>query len=333
MIDRQDLLKLLLMVFLTPLLGGYGYVLIEDWSFFDGLFMAVITLSTIGYGETHDLSTLGRAYTIVLILVGCGLLAYAFSTLTAYTVGGDLTNSLRRFKMNNVIRKLRNHFLICGDGDTGRYVIEEMQKTHRQFVVVEKDQAKVALLREQNILHVEGDATIDAVLLTAGIEHAHGLISALHTDADNLFVVLTAKGLNPNLRIVSKGVEVENQLKIRRVGADSVVMSNHIGGMRMVSEMIRPGVVSFLDTMLRDKDRTVRVEEIPILPGSKAENQTIEAIGILTQEDFSVVALSRPNQSNRFNPPPSWRLLDGDRIIVMGLSQAIEEFKTKIAPD
>jgi voltage-gated potassium channel len=321
----KSLLIALLMVTAVTLLGATGYVLIEDWSFFDGLYMTVITIASVGYGETHELSHNGRIYTIFLILCGTGVMVYGFSALTAFIVEGDLTDVLKGMKMKKTIDRLSGHYLVCGDSSTGKYVIEEMRKTHRPFVVVEKDPAKIAELARQELLYIEGDATSEAVLREAGIERACGLIATLHSDADNLFVALTAKGLNPDLRVIAKAVDEESRGKLMRVGADGVVMPNAIGGMRMVSEMVRPGVVTFLDVMLRDKDRAIRVEEISIQAGSAVAGKTLGETGILAAEGASVVALVRPDQPYRFNPSAELRLETGDTLIIMGMAPVIAE--------
>lgn len=313
--------------------GAIGYQLIEGWSFFDGLYMTVITVASVGYGETHPLSDAGRIFTMFLILTGSGILLYSISMITAIFVEGELTDILKRMKMDKTIERLREHYIVCGDSLTGQYVIEELLKTKKPIVVIETDKNKIASLKERNILCIEGDATTDAVLQAAGIEHASGLFSLLHTDAENLFVVLTAKGLNPNLRIVSKAVDEESRQKLIKVGADRVIMPNVIGGLRMVSEMIRPSVVSFLDLMLRAKDKTIRIEEIGIATGSPYAGKSIEETGILTLPDVTVVALViREGESYQFNPPNDTPIHEGTVIIVVGLVDAINGIRMHCRP-
>jgi len=320
-----DLLLLLLAVLVS---GAVGYQLIEDWSFFDGLYMTVITVASVGYGETHPLSDNGRIFTMALILFGSGILIYSISMLTALIVEGELTDVLKRMKMNKEIDRLREHYIVCGDSQTGRYTIEELLKTKKPFVVIETDKSKIAILIERGILCIEGDATADAVLQAAGIARAGGLFSNLPTDAENLFVVLTAKGLNPGLRVVSKAVDEESRQKLIKVGADRVVLPNAIGGLRMVSEMIRPSVVTFLDLMLRSKDKTIRVEEINLAAGSPYVGKTLGETGILTMPDVTVVALViRTGEAYRFNPPPATPLHEGMVIIVIGAVEAIEQIR------
>ncbi|MBS4096226.1 MAG: potassium channel protein [Sulfuricella sp.] len=313
--------------------GATGYQLIEGWTFFDGLYMTVITVASVGYGETHPLSDNGRIFTIFLILSGSGILLYSISMITAIIVEGELTDVLKRMKMDKAIERLSGHYIVCGDSQTGRYAIEELRKTKRPFVVIETDKSKLSTLAERGILCIDGDATTDAVLQSAGVVRAKGLFSTLHTDAENLFVVLTAKGLNPELRIVSKAVDEESRQKLIKVGADRVIMPNAIGGLRMVSEMMRPSVVTFLDIMMRSKEKTIRVEEIVVPVGSPWIGKTLGESGVLQQSDVTVVALVlREGEAYLFNPPHDSPIVQGTVVITIGVVDAIDEVRARCAP-
>ncbi len=231
--------------------------------------------------------------------------------------------------MKNRISKLENHYIVCGMSATGRYIVEELLKAGRSFVAIDKDPEKIRELSEAGILNLEGDATHEAVLETANIRKAKGLLSALQTDADNLFVVVTAKGLNSDLKIVAKAINEESERKLRQVGADRVVMPNFIGGLRMASEMIRPSVVSFLDNMLRVKDSAVRVEEIHIPASSALVGKSLADSGILEVEGVTVVALADGKGSYSFNPPRDRSLGTDDVVIVMGVVDSILELKAR----
>ncbi len=234
--------------------------------------------------------------------------------------------------MNKMIDTLKGHYVVCGYSDTGRYAVEELKKTGRQFVVIERDPAKTAELERDQLLFLEGDATADAVLRNAGITRAAGLISTLHSDADNLLVVLTARELNSGLRIVSKAGHEETEHKLRKVGADGVVMPSFIGGLRIASELVRPSVVTLLDTMLRGTDLVIRIEEIPIRSGSAATGRTLQEAGILDTDGVSVLALARGGEAYRFNPGRGLRLEAGDNLIVMGVAQLIGELRDRLKP-
>jgi len=328
----KKLTGILLALTVILVIGILGYSFIEGWSVLEALYMTVITLSSVGFMEVHPLSGTGRIFTMLLILCGSGVLIYGISVITAFVVEGELTDALRRRAMDKKIERLQAHYLICGMSQTGRYVLDELVKTKKDFVVIEKDPDKIKQLVSENLLCIEGDATHDAVLLKAGIQRAKGAITALPSDAENLFVVITAKRLNPALRVISKAVEEESEQKIRMVGADGVVMPNYIGGLRMVSEMIRPSVVSFLDIMLRSKDRTIRVEEIEIAPASQFIGRTLQQTGILGTEGVTVVALKdRKKDTYVFNPPVQTVLSSDHVLIVIGDIDLIREIDIKQA--
>ncbi len=327
---RKRLIGILAALAFIMLTGTGGYVAIEGWAPLDALYMTVITLSSVGFMEVHDLSDKGRVFTMALILCGSGVLIYGISIITAFIVEGELTDVLRRRKMQKRIDRLEGHYIVCGADQTGRYVIDELLRTQKKFSVIDRDAAKIRELLSRDILCVEGDATHDAVLLNAGIQRAVGFVTALHSDAENLFTVITARRLNPGLRIISKAVDEESVQKIRSVGADSVVMPNFIGGLRMVSEMIRPSVVNFLDVMLRVKDRTVRVEEIALADASPFAGRKLGETGALGVEGVTVVALTdKEGVSYHFNPPHSRVLTGGDILIVMGDVERINGLRLK----
>jgi len=308
--------------------GVGGYRFIEHWSLFDSLYMTVITIASVGFMEVHPLTEQGRIFTIFLILGGTGVLVYGVSTIIAFIVEGELTDALRRRKMQNKIDAMKGHFIVCGVGQTGKYVLEEMIRTRKNIVAIDRDPVKIKLLDEQGICYVQGDATHNSVLKKAGIEKAGGIVSALQSDAENLLVVFTAKRLNPAIRVISKAVEEESEQKIRMAGADSVVMPNFIGGLRMASELIRPSVVSFLDLMLRSQEKTIRVDELVIDDQSPYKDKTLEATGILSEKDVTVVALSKQSENSYvFNPSGDVILRHGDVVILMGDISAINSIK------
>lgn len=233
--------------------------------------------------------------------------------------------------MRNAIARLENHYVLCGVGVTGRYIVEELVKTGRSFVIIDKDPERIKLLNEKNILNIEGDASHEAILNAARIQQARGLLTALHTDAENLLVVVTARGINPGLKIVAKAIDEESERKLRQVGADGVVMPSFIGGLRMASEMIRPSVVNFLDTMLRDNNATIRVEEVAIPSQSSLAGKTLADAGILDIEGVTVVAVSDGKGSYVFNPPRDRVIAGDDVVIVMGIVDRILKLKTRAA--
>jgi voltage-gated potassium channel len=311
--------------------GVLGYHYLEGWSLFDSLYMTVITLATVGYGETHPLTLPGRTFTMFLILGGMSIIFYALTEITTFVVEGEMTGIIRRRRMNRQINKLKNHYILCGVGRSGSHVLNELRKTGRSCVVIEKDPVKVKNLLGEHVLAIEGEATEDFVLRSAGIERATGLVTALPSDKDNLFVVITARELNPSLRIVSKVEEITARAKFLRSGADTAVSANFIGGMRMASELIRPATVSFLDTMLYGTP-SLRVEDITIPPSSKYAGVSIARCEPLKSSGVVLVSMLQQGDKKqfRFNPPQETLLHGGDTLIIIGDRSQLEELKIRL---
>jgi len=324
----KEALRILILLAIILLVGVTGYHVIEGWSFVDALYMTVITLATVGYGETHPLSTVGRIFTIFLILGGMGIILYGISEMTSFVVEGKMSGILRRQRMNRMINRLSNHYILCGCGRTGQYALDELLRTRRQCVVVESDATKANKLAEKDILVVEGDATSDSVLMAAGITRAAGLVSALPTDRDNLFVVITARGLNPKLRIVTKADEVSSRDKFLRSGANIALSTSFIGGLRMVSELVRPETVSFLDAMLRDNS-ALRVEDVRIGEDSKFVNKSLDSCDVLAKAGVVLLSIKQGG-SFRFNPHSTTILNSGDTLVVIGDPEQIQSVRAAL---
>ncbi len=306
------------------LVGGLGYRLIGRgrWDYSDCFYMAVVTLSTVGFAETlPDMDQVpgARIWTVGLILLGSGTLLYFASTLTALIVEGDLRGALQRNKMRRLLDAVENHIIVCGVGATGSHVLGELIATRHPVVVIDTDIKRIERLTHEvgSFLHVIGDATEDEVLDKAGIHRARGLVACLTEDRDNLFVSLTARALNDGLRIVSKTVDSENAAKMRRAGADAVVSPAFIGGVRIASEMVRPTVVRFLDEMLRDPAGSLRIEEVPVAPGSPLEGSTLAQAQFRDRTETLVIAIRHPDGTNLYNPGPDTLLCGGQTLIVL----------------
>ncbi len=314
-------IKIVLLPFSALLAGTLGYQLIEGWSFFDALYMSVITLATVGYGEVHPLSYGGRVFTVALVLGGMGILLYSVTELTSFVVEGRINGLLRKRRMNKLISSLVNHYIVCGYGRGGSYVTEELVRTKRKVVVIENNIDRVAVLERHSLPFIEGDATDDSVLQAAGIGRAAGIVCALPSDKDNLFAVITARGLNPSIRIIAEVDEITSREKFLRSGANSAVSPNYMGGLRMASELVRPETVSFLDTMLRDSSH-LRVEDIK-LSNRSTNRQTIQECRALIDSSLLVLAI-RSGSNQRFNPPPDTTISVGDVLIVMGTPDQLD---------
>jgi len=323
MILKRLWLALLLLV-VVFILGISGYMAIEGWGFLDSFYMTVITIASVGFMEVNPLSPQGRVFTIFLIIFGMGILLFGISTFTAFLVEGELTEILRRRAMDKKIAHLKGHYIVCGIGRLGKHIIDELHKTNRPFVAIDTNEEICAVLAEKEMLYVKGDSTSTAVLRAANADDARGLFCALRNDADNLLLIFTAKDINPHIRVVAKAEEGESEGKMRKAGADRVVLPGFIGGLRMASEMIRPEAVTFLDQMLKSREEIYRVEDIPISPESKFIGKTLKASGLLAKEGVTIGAV-RKGDKYLFNPPDTLTLDAGDALILIGEIKEIRE--------
>lgn len=318
-IHKRLVIAILLLAAILAI-GSVGYELIEGWSFEDAIYMTVTSLATVGYGEVHPLSQAGRIFTMGLILTGMGVLAYGLSAITAFVVEGELTNIIEKRKMEKEIGKLTDHIVLCGLGQTGRHVAEELIKTNTPFVAIERHLEVIEHRKSLgNFPCIHGDATQAEALLKANIGEARGLVTALGSDKDNLFVIISAKELNPNLRVVTKAIEDDAASKLAKVGADAIVKTDFIGGLRMASEMIRPTVVSFLDVMLRDREKVMRIEEASVYPDSKLVGHTLRDCQIKEKTGLLIIGLKKGRTGGYlYNPTGDTLIEPGDSLIACG---------------
>lgn len=303
--------------------GSVGYWILGQgrWSYGDCLYMTLITLSTVGYGETlrgMDDAPLARAWTVAQIVLGSGALIYFVSSFTALIVEGDLRGLFRRARMQSRIADLHDHVVVCGAGTTGLHVIAELVAARTPFVVIERSAAALKRTSDElgvEILHIVGDATDDDVMLHAGIARAKGVITVLTDDRDNLMVTITARALNDRARIVAKAVLQESRSKLVRAGATSVVSPARIGGIRMVSEIERPAVTQLLDDVLQERGQGMRMEEIPV--GGGLSGKPLGALDPDGALGTHVLAAREPDGSWTFNPRPDHVLRDGATLLVV----------------
>jgi voltage-gated potassium channel len=321
----QKLLVLSITMFLIVLLIGFlGYLVLDspEHNPLKALYMAVITVFSVGYEEVipMDDKPEGRVFTILFIVAGMTTFVFVTASATSFILEGYLHQMLWRKRMHKRIESLRDHYIVCGCGDTGRHVIEEFVKMEVPFVVIERDKERVErLAADRDFCYLEGDATSEDLLKEAGIERAKGLVTSLPDDKSNLFVVLTARGLNKTMRIVSRAIEEGTPAKLLKVGADSVISPNNIGGLRMASDMLRPNVVTFLDLMMRDPRNTLRFEEAAIQEGSEFAGKTIAESDVGRKTGAIIVAV-RDAQSTQytFNPRGDTMLKPNDVLVLIG---------------
>ena len=306
----KKLLHIVLVISLIIFIGTAGFKIIggAKTTILDALYMTVITISTVGYGDVIGLDDkpFGKLFAIVFIFLGAGTVAYLLTAIAAYIIEGELKRVFRRRNMDKRIEKLKNHYIICGIGLVGLYIVHELYHTRRHLVAIDTDESKLDDLKNHNmdIDMIIGDATENEVLERAKIHKAKGLFATATSDNDNIVIVLTAKQLNPDLKIISRCTDTKNVEKLKKAGADTVVALNYIGGLRMASEMIRPHVTSFLDKMLRDKDSHLRVEEVHIPKHSPYAGLPIEEIDFRSMGNILLIAVRKVNGDWIYNPHP-----------------------------
>jgi voltage-gated potassium channel len=314
--------------------GVAGYMVLDTGQhrFLDSLYMTVITLTTVGYGEMIPLENhpWGRVFTMVLLLFGVGILVYFASAVTAFLVEGQLGQVFRRKRMRQAIAALKDHYIVCGAGAVAGHVLEELVRVRRPVVTIVPHGATLPVIAGVELLEIPGDPADEEVLREAGAERALGLVAALDSDRDNVLVTLTARQLNPGLRIVAMAADPRNETKLRRAGADAVVSPFRIGGMRMASELIRPVAVTFLDQMLRDRDRNLRVEEVRIGAGSPAIGRKVGDLGINAMPGVLLLALVAPDgQHWAYKPEASAPVVEDATLVVMGGPDAVSELRRR----
>ena len=309
-------------ILLVIAVGTVGFHYIEGWPWFDGFYMVITTLTTIGYQETHPLSHAGRVFNVLIILGGVSLVFLTIGALTQALLEFELQNFFGRRRMQRDIGRLSGHYIICGAGRVGRSVAHELARRPAPFVIIENNEAKGEKFASENWLVMVGDATSEQTLRDAQIERALGLVAATTTDATNLYIVLTARGLNPHLRIIARASEDKAEKHLLTAGADSVVSPYIFAGQRIAHSFLRPNVVSFLDTATTHLGMDLEIDEVPIGTGSPFAGATIEKSRIRQDHGVIILAIKRAS-GMRFNPSPEDRIEAGDFLIAMGEPQQL----------
>jgi voltage-gated potassium channel len=319
---RQFVISLLLLVVVVmSAVAGYLWFGGPEVKLLDAIYMAVITISTVGYGEVVDTRSNPplRILNMVYILFGIGIMLYVFSVSTAFIVQGELHDIFRRRKMLKQLKDMHDHLIVCGAGETGNYLVHELLKTGNLLVVIDLDEERLARISQHGEFPtLKGDGADEEILTAAGIQKARGLAIVLPDDKDNLLATVTARQLNPSLRIVARCAEVHMIDKLLRAGANAAISPNMIGGMRLASELIRPSVVTFLDLMLREQASTMRVDEVAVGVGSPWIGKKLRDMELHQRYDLLALAVRKPDGDVKFNPRDDTTLADGDVLIVMG---------------
>ena len=315
------------------LFGTFGYMTIEGASPLDAMYMTVITITTVGFSEIVPLHPIGKVFTMVLIVIGAGFMLYLFSEVTEAMVEGGLQRIYGRGSMEKKVAVLKKHFIVCGFGRIGRVICKILQENNRPFVVIEKDPVELQKLNELGYLSLEGEASADEVLLKAGINDANGLIAVVTSDADNVYIALTARGLKPDLFIMARSSGEEGaETKLLRAGANKVISPYYIGACRMAQQVVRPTVIDFIDLAVNTSTHELglRLEELVVSSKAKMANMPLQNSGIRKKYDLIVVAIKREDGEMLFNPNPQSMVLPGDIMVVLGEQKHIKGLEREL---
>jgi voltage-gated potassium channel len=317
--------------------GGVGYYAIGDgrWPLGDCLYMTVITITTVGYDEVlKGMAQVegARLFTVTLLVFGTGTIVFFASTITAFIIEGDLRDALAANRMKKRMKRMKDHVVVCGAGSTGRNVIEELLRTGVPVIAIDTRESELkdlaAKFPDAPLVYIVGDATDDHVIAQANVPEARGLVAALSSDKDNLYLTVSARQTNPNARIVARCAELSHVEKIRRSGADAVVSPNYIGGMRLVSELLRPAVVRFLDDMLRDRRAAFRIEEIRLGDRTGELGKTLRDARVRERFGMTVLAMrGKEDEAWTYNPDAAEQLAPGMTLVVLGSAEQVTELR------
>ncbi|MGD1840869.1 MAG: potassium channel family protein [Thermonemataceae bacterium] len=331
MSTKQSLKRLvfaLLMFFVSILVGISGYMSLEDYTFTNAFYMSVITIATVGFAEVEPLSVSGKIFTSIYIIVNLGLFAFIISTISTYVFEGELQRVFRNYMSVKEVQKLKDHIIVCGYGRNGKKVCDELLEENKAFVLIENDPDNINHNIPNVIQTVLGDATQDEVLKKAGIERAEAIITTLPKDTDNVFISLTARELNPYVYIIARASEEQSEKKLKRAGADKVVMPDAIGGLHMAQIITKPYVIEFLNLLNGVGDLKIRLEDIKYSElKHEFHHKSLRDLNIRNITATTVIAIKEPTSGFTFNPNPNKTIDPEDILIIMGTEEAIQDFK------
>jgi len=309
------------------IVGTVGFVWVEGYSLFDAFYMTLITVTTVGYFEVHTLSHAGRIFNTFVILFGVGAVFFGVGAITQTIIELELQDTFGKRRRKRVIDKLHDHYIVCGFGRVGRHASFELQRTGVPFLVMDRSEPRAEMARAAGMNVLVADSTRDDSLRQGGIMRAKGLVSALATDADNLFVILSAKTLNPALTIVTRASEEEAEEKLRRAGADTVFAPFSIAGNRLAQALIRPHVSTFLDFATTAVGLDVSIEQVEIGAGSSLASKSLRDLHLSRDYGVIVLAIRRAGGEMLFNPPAESTIAAGDHLIAMGALENLQKLE------
>ena len=305
-----------------------GYMIILDLNFIDAMYMTVITISTVGYTEVAEMTQEAKVFSIFVIALSVSTLGFLASRIVSLFSGGFVNQVWRKSKMERLINEMQNHYIVCGAGETGWHIIKQFQRQEVEFVVIDTDETVIEELNELDVNYIRGDATQDDVLIKAGIERAKGLVAALSKDADNVFIVLTAKQLNENIHVVARAIDKTSHKKLRRAGANHTVSPNEIGGRKMATVLLKPTLTYFMDHVIETEDMTLDLEEVIVNQNSVLVGKKLRDCKIPEKTGLIVLAIRRHrNDKFEFNPKMDATIEKKDHLIVIGEYEQIRNLK------
>ncbi|HXU28558.1 MAG TPA: potassium channel protein [Bacteroidia bacterium] len=322
------LLPLYLLMGIT-VLGTVGYQLICGYNFIDAFYMTIITIATVGFEEVHPLDMWGKIFTAFLVMISFGIFAYSISAVTRFVFDGEFNQLYKNRKLNETIKNLSDHVIICGYGRNGRQAAQVLKKHKQRFIVIEKSTELTSAMQHQySDLVINADATLDEVLLKAGILRAKALVTTLPVDADNLFIVLTARNLNPNLTIISRASEDNSDTKLKIAGANNVIMPDKVGGAHMASLIMKPDVIEFIDHIVGQEGDSVNMEEITFenIP-ERLRHKTLRDLEIRNKSGANIIGFKTAAGEYIINPDADTRIIPSAKIFVLGNAEQIKKLK------
>jgi voltage-gated potassium channel len=323
---RQILISLLLFFTLISL-GCIGYMILEDWPFLDSLYMTIITIATVGYSEVHTVSTQGRIFTLLLILLGGGFFLYLMSDIIKFLVEGRIRSVLGRYKLDSQIKKLKGHFIVCGYGRIGTLLTRYLVQKYIDVVVIEKDDTCIKRMNDDGVLYLVGEAGNEDMLIRAGIETAKGIIAVTATDAENVFLILIAKQLNPRVFVVARASKDSSKKTLHAAGADKVISPYDIGARRMAHAILRPTVIKFLETAFSDDETDIQIEEILVKPESILAGVHLIDSGIRKNLNLIILAIKTKQDNMIFNPKADTKIEPGDTMVAVGSAKSLVQLE------
>ena len=332
MVGTRHLIISLTISILILAIGTIGYMTIEGWPFIDALYMTVITVSTVGFKEVNQVDTVGRIFTIFLVICGIGFTLYVAAAIVQFMVEGRIRIILGRRRLDKKIDRLKNHYIVCGYGRIGRVLCRHLRRADIDIAVIEKDQELIPVMDADGVLYLCGDAADEDNLVKAGIERAKAVVAALATDTDNVFLVLTARQLAPEILIMARSSQDTAKIKLRAAGADFVESPYAMGAVSMAHRIIRPTVTSFLDLAFAHKRRDIQMEEIPVSPTSEMANVQLKDSGIRQKYNLIIIAIMKPDGNMLFNPSFETVITPNDTVIAVGEADNLKQLEWVLNP-